>query len=85
MACKLYEFTVEGRGFFPIDMLRYDACWPMTQEDVCRMTLDGTTRGMMPADRPAVKVRMASHREPTAARWASFGWKVVAQERPRKL
>lgn len=84
MACKLYEFTVEGRGYFPIDMLRYDACWPMTQEDVCRMTIDGTSRGMK-ADSEPVKVRMASHREPTAGRWASFGWHIRAQERPRKL
>lgn len=25
---KLHEFTVEGCGTFPVDMLRYDQCWP---------------------------------------------------------
>ena len=24
----LHVFVVEGKGAFPIDMLRYDACWP---------------------------------------------------------
>lgn len=28
---KLYEFTVEGSGLFPFDMLRYDQCWPKSQ------------------------------------------------------
>lgn len=80
MACKMYEFVVEGWGCFPVDMLRYDACWPMTQEDVGRMPLRATDRVM-----PTVRVKMASHRAPTPERWASFGWKVISQERPRKL
>ncbi len=82
MACKLYEFTVEGRGFFPTDMLRYDACWPMTQDDVCRLVMP-SIRGPEPSEK--VKVRLASHRAPTPDRWASFGWTMTAQERPRKL
>lgn len=79
MACKMFEFMVEGQGHFPVDMLRYDACWPVTSEDVCRMPL-GTIRKL-----EIVKVRMASHRAPTVDRWASFGWRVISQEKPRKL
>lgn len=80
MACKLFEFTVLGTGHFPLDMLRYDACWPMTGEDVCSMVLVSRNR---PSE--ASPIRMASHRAPTVDRWASFGWKVIAQEKPRKL
>lgn len=29
---KLYSFTVEGRGLFPTDMLRYDHCWPHAEQ-----------------------------------------------------
>ena len=25
---RFYEFSVEGDGTFPLDMLRYDECWP---------------------------------------------------------
>lgn len=32
---RTYHFTVEGRGSFPVDMLRYDCCWPRREsEDV---------------------------------------------------
>jgi hypothetical protein len=30
---KTVLFTVEGAGSFPIDMLRYDACYPATEQD----------------------------------------------------
>lgn len=32
------SFTVEGSLHFPLDMLRYDGCYPATQEDVNTMT-----------------------------------------------
>lgn len=28
-----FNITVKGRGGFPIDMLRYAACYPRTEED----------------------------------------------------
>jgi hypothetical protein len=28
MAVRYHEFLVEGFGVFPVDMLRYDQCWP---------------------------------------------------------
>src|SRR4051812_9610916 len=65
MPKKVYTFVVEGRGAFPTDMLRYDRCTPYAQEDVHWM--EGT------ANR---SVKMVSDREPTPARWLSFGWSV---------
>jgi hypothetical protein len=63
-----YEFKVGGKGSFPIDMLRYDACWPRDQADV---------HAMDSPKRDARTVTLASSREPTAGRWASFMWPVL--------
>lgn len=71
---KLYVFEVEGRGTFPIDMLRYDSCWPKSEgtdshevESTFRPRSGGITR----------KVTLIGLTEPTEARWQSFGWKVL--------
>lgn len=70
---KLRTFTVEGHTRFPLDMLRYDQCWPKTQVDAtnlaymaqhgaygfCTITME-TWKGTT-----------------TDERWASFGWKVI--------
>lgn len=68
----LFEFTVTGRGLFPVDMLRYDACWPADGESAAAML-----------DRPGEynpreprAIRLQSHSEPTRERWASFMWSV---------
>jgi hypothetical protein len=31
---KTYRQTFSGIGAVPLDMLRYDSCWPSTQDDV---------------------------------------------------
>lgn len=62
-------FDVEGRGDFPLDMLRYDLCWPATEDD-SRLV----AHAVRTADRP---VRLRGLKLPTVARWASFGWKVA--------
>lgn len=67
-----YEFTVEGRGQFPTDMLRYDACWPIDPDSAVNVTArdyNGPRR-----------VRLRSYREPTQGRWASFLWYVRSSE-----
>lgn len=75
-----YEYTVSGDGAFPADMLRYDACWPRGQDDVSEAFPGG------PRPRRGHRsVRMASHRAPTAARWASFGWLVTDQKQAKVL
>jgi hypothetical protein len=64
------NFRVTGKGKFPLDMLRYDACWPATQNDVIRMDANP------PRGYRAVTLRSASRHTPTVDRWNSFGWKV---------
>jgi hypothetical protein len=61
-----YRYVVEGRGPFPVDMLRYDCAWPYSQESVNYFDADGKRM-----------VEVASYREPNAERWSSFGWRIV--------
>lgn len=65
-------FVVSGRGRFPVDMLRYDECWP----------IDGASADALVADdqdaRREVKLRSHRRASPTLDRWASFGWHVDA-------
>lgn len=75
------EFEVEGTGAFPIDMLRYDACFPATQESAVDMVL---TRHEDPDQyRAKRRVRLRSYAVvkanayPTEDRWKSFGWVVL--------
>ncbi len=61
--------TYEGRGDFPLDMLRYDACWPSTQDDVSIIDAVREVR------RVSVTTYGVTAADPfTDARWASFGW-----------
>lgn len=67
------RYVVRGSLAFPIDMLRYDACTPATEEDshTIERTLSHENEG-------AVEVTLRFRTLPTVARWASFGWTVVA-------
>lgn len=64
---KLYQYTVIGHGYFPLDMLRYDSAYPRRQIDVDSLT--GLNEGRAIVD-------LSSHRQPTVERWNSFGWDV---------
>ena len=68
---KLIVFTVEGAGRFPIDMLRYDACYPTDSGSVDGINFSLAAR--------KVTLRAASNFI-TPARWASFGWRVTKVE-----
>lgn len=75
---KVYRtiLVVEGTGEFPIDMLRYDACCPDTEEDsfeLVRREYKGTR---------TVSLRRFSLNGSPAneARWRSRGWRVVSEE-----
>jgi len=66
-------FTATGRGPFPSDMLRYDSCFPMDENEIHFLTtkLDAGTR----------TVRLATNHEGAThwlkpARWKSFGWTI---------
>ena len=78
MAQRYQSFVVSGSGQFPTDMLRYDYCYPASSDDAVNMLED---KYIPIADRRPRQVKMArmvSKRDiqPTAARWASFGWQV---------
>lgn len=65
-------FEVEGSGFFPIDMLRYDSCWPYSQEDVSGISC---TYELQPMRRVKLcRIVRNKNLMPTGDRWASFGW-----------
>jgi hypothetical protein len=67
MSLITQRFTVHGRGAFPFDMLRYDACYPV---------LDATALARY--DQRAIVMEGVHERgwEPTVQRWRSFGWSV---------
>ena len=71
---KRFKFTVEGTGAFPVDMLRYDSCWPLNQaHDSVAIASSFSTRNLgVPW-----KISLVGNKEPTCGRWASFGWKVT--------
>lgn len=79
MYCQVFE--VEGCGSFPLDMLRYDCAFPRGSEDVdVILQGDGAITPQDFAVRRTVKLARytkLSTAQPTAARWISFGWKVV--------
>lgn len=68
---KRYRYTVQGGGTFPVDMLRYDSCYPCDTESALNMLSDTGLR----------KVVVMSSEAPTVARWASFLWDVSKIER----
>lgn len=78
MARKLYLHTisVEGGGEFPIDMMRYDRCWPATEADsgYSYSPIRGGQAGLRTV---RVQAHSGTKVSPfTDLRWASFGWRV---------
>ena len=73
MATKTIQFSVEGRGEFPLDMLRYDCCWPATGDDVANLD------NWRDASRRVTFNSQKANGKPTDGRWASFGWSVVKE------
>ncbi len=87
MSMHLRYFTVRGRGEFPLDMLRYDSCWPQQSVDADKIsptydTLSSESR----EDLGRRDVFLCKHTrlktEPvaTTGRWHSFGWDVVKED-----
>ena len=72
---KFYTFKATGSGEFPVDMLRYDGCYPRTTEDACNLKLGELDRkGKRTVE--LVMVVDSKDRMPTERRWESFGWSV---------
>jgi hypothetical protein len=76
MTTKIYEFEVRGMGPFPLDMLRYDGCWPASPDAV--MAIEHSLDERDPNFRTSVKlIRLRSWKPmPTIDRWRSFQWGV---------
>lgn len=74
---RLYKFTVNGNKTFPLDMLRYDACWPADSETIDSISISYRDREDYTTPRSA---RFLSTRKPTEGRWASFSWPVIKTE-----
>ena len=78
----IVRFNVTGTGPFPLDMLRYDGCYPATSRDATRAQDPRCGgRGVREERTIAVERAAASRAEarrwrPTVARWESFGWAV---------
>lgn len=77
---KTYTFIVAGgtRTRFPLDMLRYDGCYPADPSSVDN--IDWSLDPERKLDGYIHKVKLISTVAPTVARWASFGWTVIEIE-----
>lgn len=67
-------FTVQGNTRFPVDMLRYDGCFPATSEDASALnaSIDDD-----PQVRSVTLYKVWERDwQPTRGRWQSFGWTV---------
>ena len=67
-------YTVQGRGTFPIDMLRYDGAHPVDQESV--EAIENIHRG-----HGLRQVRLEADRC-TVGRWNSFLWGITPETLP---
>jgi hypothetical protein len=76
-----YNFTVKGRGQFPLDMLRYDMCWPQTTQDVSIITGSIGLKDQDIMDQHGPKggytVSLQALQPPSIKRWESLGWPAV--------
>lgn len=71
-----HQFTVHGAGKFPLDMLRYDECWPLTGEDAAAIAS---------GDRHHRSITLVTENRsgPTQGRWGSFSWPVLRTRYPQ--
>ena len=89
---KLYHFTVTGKGGFPRDMLRYDSCTVVKQDEA--IAFPPPVIGKRPKAwhmqtlpstfLPRRSVRCVGPRPPTKQRWKGFGWTVEKESRGSK-
>ncbi len=68
------KFTVEGRGRFPYDMLRYDRCFPASSAD-SSMIDPGWGKELI--REVTLRTDQGKHFQPAAKRWESFGWRLI--------
>lgn len=70
--------VVTGLGQFPVDMLRYDCCFPATESD--SELIEGSAGTVMLGKRPVLIKKTSRFKSVDRAfsleRWRSFGWEV---------
>jgi hypothetical protein len=72
--------TITGSGQFPLDMLRYDSCWPSSSEDVNKIHdsfSDHHEWSISVTRRPLEKRKDKQYW--TVDRWHSFGVRIFPQ------
>ena len=84
------RFEITGRLAFPLDMLRYDHCFPATQEAVSRIQIKSFPAESQEGRQatPVIELRAYHSRKtwtPTTGRWESFGWRVIHVDAPVKV
>ena len=77
------QFTIIGRGEFPLDMLRYDGCYPKLETDTAIMRKDGLREVTLQRGLDHDNYRPGDYGNPTVwsptvGRWNSFGWAVLS-------
>lgn len=70
------RFKVQGSGSLPLDMLRYDTCYPATQADVSQSQLDDSAP-LREIELERLSESKSAAERLTFGRWQSFGWNVV--------
>jgi hypothetical protein len=86
MSAYAWDYTVTGQDRFPLDMLRYDASYPIDQESVSEMVASSQTVEIVERRKAAklFKVNLRSRvGAPEVARWSSFGWRVATFRKER--
>jgi hypothetical protein len=76
LVCK---YEVCGKGLFPVDMLRYDACWPSSSDDALALLLCPVP---CQPELPRT-ISLIAIQPPTKERWESFGWRLLGEATPR--
>lgn len=71
-----HRFKVRGTGEFPIDMMRYDRCYPRTETDA----ITAQTRASHSREVEMIAPVRERYWTPTKGRWESFGWAVINSE-----
>jgi hypothetical protein len=71
-----HHFEVAGTGRFPLDMLRYDGCWPRQSADA--RAIERSVRGepdtVGAGGGRTRSISLTGIKAPTVDRWRSFGW-----------
>jgi hypothetical protein len=72
-------FKVSGWGEFPLDMLRYDHCWPSSETEArSSLTMTHMNENFMQKRDVSLSRYVFNKKEaPTLGRWKSFGWNIV--------